>query len=103
MRELMIEQFVHLQLVLGDIGIKKPSPVAPPGAGDKVNTILGYVTWFAGAAVVFGVLLGGAMIAVGKMSNNHGAGSAGGKILGGAVAGACVLAVGYTVVNSLSS
>ncbi|WP_315503556.1 hypothetical protein [Actinomyces radicidentis] len=45
-----------------------PSPVAPPGVSDKANTILGYLMWAGGVAVVASLIIAGIVIAL----NSHG-------------------------------
>lgn len=44
--------------------VVNPSPVAPPGVADKVNTILGYMMWAGGIAIVASLLIAGAILAL---------------------------------------
>lgn len=41
-----------------------PSPIAPPGVSDKVNTVLGYMMWAGGIAIVASLLIAGAVLAL---------------------------------------
>ena len=53
------------RLFAGLAGLElNPVPVAPPGVEARVQTILNWLMWIAGATVIVGFIVGGIMLAL---------------------------------------
>lgn len=50
--------------------IPDPAPVAPPGLGDAVNTLLGWLKWGGLVAGVAGLLICGIMMMIGRRNRS---------------------------------
>lgn len=96
-----IDQSTHLAGVVAAT-INNPDAVAPPEISDRVMKIMSWVKWGALVAILGSLIFGAGALAVGKISNNYGAGSVGSKALIGGVVGAIALAASFPIFNALS-
>lgn len=79
-----------------------PAPAAPPAIAGRVETLMAWLKWGV-LAMIFGALVFGAgAVAVGRVTNNYGAGSLGSKTLISGVAGAVAFAAAYPVFQALT-
>lgn len=76
-----------------------PSPVAPPGVEEKVQTVLNWLMWVAGATVIVGFIIGGIMLAI---SNERGMGNENVRRIGFVIIGAVVIAAGAALAKALA-
>jgi len=70
------------------------TPTPPPGIGGAVSTLLSWLYWVAWVAVVGAGLFGGFKIATGDYEGGK-------KYLGGAIAGAVILAFLWAIIGGL--
>ena len=75
-----------------------PTPVAPPGVEARVQTVLNWVMWIAGASVIVGFIVGGIMLAV---SNERGMGNEDVRRIGYVIMGAIVIAAAAALAKAL--
>lgn len=87
------------RLVAGLAGLElNPVPVAPPGVADKVETVLTWLMWIAGATVIVGFIIGGIMLAA---SNERGMGNENVRRIGFVIMGAVVIAAAAALAKAL--
>jgi hypothetical protein len=72
-------------------------PAQPPG-GDKINTVISWLTWIAMAICTMGVIIAGAMMAIGQRRGEGGEHAA---RLGWVLAGCIVIGAASGLVNAL--
>ncbi|MDO5048526.1 MAG: hypothetical protein Q4D87_01420 [Actinomycetaceae bacterium] len=75
-----------------------PTPKAPPGVEAKIQTVLNWLMWIAGAAVIVGFIVGGLMLAV---SNERGMGNDNVRRIGYVILGAIVIAASSALAKAL--
>lgn len=78
-----------------------PTPTAPPGS-DKITTVLGYVKWLAGAALVLGFFAGLVLFGGGRVFDHHRLGRLGTMTMLASVGGAFLYAIGYSVLTTFA-
>lgn len=87
------------RLVAGLAGLElNPVPVAPPGVADKVETVLTWLMWIAGATVIVGFIIGGIMLAA---SNERGMGNENVRRIGYVIMGAVAIAAAAPLAKAL--
>lgn len=75
-----------------------PSPQAPPGVEQRIQTVLNWLMWIAGAAVIVGFIVGGLMLAI---SNERGMGNENVRRIGFVIVGAIVIAAAAALAKAL--
>lgn len=75
-----------------------PSPAQPPGVGDRVDTILGWLFWGGLIACIVGIVIVGTMMAI---SHNRGEGARHIGGLGYALVGVVVISAAVSLVTTL--
>lgn len=78
-----------------------PAPQPPPGA-DRITSVLGYVKWGAGIALLIGFFAGVAVFSGGRLVDHHRIGRVGTMMMMSSVAGAILYAIGYTVLSQFA-
>ena len=87
------------RLLAGLAGLElNPVPEAPPGVEVKVQTVLNWLMWIAGATVIVGFIIGGIMLAV---SNERGMGNENVRRIGFVIMGAVVIAAAAALAKAL--
>lgn len=82
--------------------VPNPSPLAPPGVGDQMADIVGYVKWGVLLVIIIAAFVGVGAVAGGRVFGHHGASRVGVSILVSAVI-AAVLYVGiYAFLTSIT-
>lgn len=81
--------------------LPNPAPVAPPGA-EKITTLIGYLRWGAGAAIVAGFLAGLILFAGGRILDHDRFGRIGATMLVVAVGAAFLYGIGYSVLSAFA-
>ena len=97
-----IEQVVRLatQATPGPQVPVDPGPVAPPGVGDKVSSIIGWVHWGAYAAGILALMLAGITMMIGKRNRSSMAAD-GASHLSWIIGGLLVVSVASVLVGAL--
>ena len=87
------------RLFAGLAGLElNPVPVAPPGVEARVQTILNWLMWIAGATVIVGFIVGGIML---EVSNERGMGNENVRCIGFVIMGAVVIAAAAALAKAL--
>jgi type IV secretory pathway VirB2 component (pilin) len=79
--------------------IDDPGSAAPPGeTGEKIGTVISWVTWIATAVCAVGIIIAGGMMAVGQ---RRGEGGEHAGRLAWVVAGAILITGAFQIVNAI--
>jgi hypothetical protein len=81
--------------------VPNPPAGAPPGS-DKILTIIGYIKWAAGAALITGFFAGVVVFAGGRWIDHHRAGRVGTTMILASMFGALLYGIGYTMISSFA-
>ena len=79
-----------------------PAPAAPPAIAGRVETLMAWLKWGVLTTIFAAMVFGAGALAVGRVTDNYGAGSLGSKSLISGVAGAVVFAAAYPVFQALT-
>lgn len=89
----MIAKFLPL---LFPMNAEPNKPTAPPEISGKINEVVNYITWIGMMVCVIGIIVAGAMMAIGQ---RRGEGGEHASRLGWVVAGCIVIGAASGVVN----
>lgn len=87
---------------LGMLDAVPNPPAGPPPGADKILTIIGYIKWGAGAALITGFFAGVVVFAGGRWIDHHRAGRVGTTMILASLFGALLYGIGYTMISSFA-